>query len=347
MLRIYTPLRIEETAEAGAFQVTGRNLQKGDTLETDHLSRRHTLLVLLTIFTLLASACTGKNGNMESVDGALSGNLDIIGSNTVTPVSSAWAEEFMKINPGVSISVSGPGSGAGIAALINKTTEVCQSSRPITEAEIKKAAANDVAVVEHRLAADGIAVVVHPSNPVNDLTLQQVSDIYSGKITNWSQVGGNKAPIVLLSRDTASGTYAFFLEEIVQLSILTGSRDRELNFASNAQLLPSSSQGVKQTAGNRNGIFYSGLGYVDSSVKVLGIRKTAGDPAVLPSIATVQNGSYPVSRFLFYYTNGHPAGATRAFLDFGLSRQGQALVENLGFVPVKQAPSPEPFTPVI
>ncbi|HSW38512.1 MAG TPA: PstS family phosphate ABC transporter substrate-binding protein, partial [Acidobacteriota bacterium] len=248
-------------------------------MKTERFSRWHVVLSVFVVMLLVMAVGCGRDGAVQkSAEEGLSGYIDIIGSNTVTPISSAWAEEFMKLNPAVSISVSGPGSGAGIAALINKTTGVCQSSRPITESEIEKAAANGVSVVEHSIAADGIAMVVHPSNPVNDLTLEQISGIYTGKITNWNQVGGNNAPIVLLSRDIASGTYAFFLEEVVQQTILNGSRNRDLNFAPRVQLLPSTSQGIGQTAGNANAIFYSGLGFVDSSVKVLGIRKTAKDP---------------------------------------------------------------------
>ncbi len=289
-------------------------------------------LVGLTAAALLVTGCAGSN---TTGDG-LSGMLDITGSNTVTPITTIWAENFMAANPGVSISVSGPGSGVGIAALINQTTDICQSSRPIKTSEISQAAANGVTVVETRVAIDALSVVVNPANPVNSLTIKQLSDIYSGTITNWRELGGNDAPIVVLSRDTNSGTYAYFLEEVVQLALVPELKDSKLQYAGAVQMLPSTEVGITQVAQNANAIFYSGLGYVTSAVKTLNIKKTESSPAVAPSVATALDGSYPVSRFLYYYTDGQPSGIAEAFIAYGLSAEGQAIVEELGFVPLKK-----------
>ena len=268
-----------------------------------------------------------------SIDNGLSGFIDVTGSNTVTPISTLFAEEFMSDNPKVNIAVSGPGSGAGIAALINGTTDICQSSRPVKQAEIDQAATRGINVVETRIATDAIAVIVHPANPVTELTIEQLSGIYTGAITNWKQVGGSDAPIVALARDTNSGTHVYFKEAIVQMEGLPG-EDSSLEYGGSVQLLPSTSTGVTQVGQNPNAVFYIGLGYMEESVKALGIKKTSDSSPVLPSLQTALDDTYPVSRGLFYYTDGEPEGLIKAFIDFALSDEGQALVESAGFVPV-------------
>jgi len=288
-------------------------------------------LVGLTAAALLVAGCAGDK---TTEDNGLSGTLDITGSNTITPISTIWAEDFMADNPGVSISVSGPGSGVGIAALINKTTDICQASRSIKASEIEQARNNGVNVVETRVAIDALSVVVNPANPVESLTIKQLSDIYSGKITNWRELGGNDAPIVVLSRDTNSGTHAYFLEEVVQMALIPNKKDTTLQYAGSAQFLPSTEVGITQVEQNANAIFYSGLGYVTSAVKTLAVKKTESDPAVAPGVETALAGTYPISRFLYYYTNGEPTGVSSAFIEYGLSAEGQALVESLGFVPL-------------
>jgi len=264
---------------------------------------------------------------------ALSGSFKIIGSNTVTPLSSVWAENFMKTNPNVSIAVSGPGSGAGIAALIDGTTDICQASRAIKVSEITQANEKGVNPYEIQIATDALSVVVNPANPVTELTFVQLSAIYSGQITNWKEVGGNDAPILVLSRDNNSGTFAYFLEEVVQMAGMA-TADKTLQYGGKVLMLPSTEEGISQVASNPNAIFYSGLGYVNSNVKSLGIKKTANDTAVLPSVATALDGTYPISRPLFYYTNGAPTGVIKAYIDYCLSAEGQQEVLAAGFVPL-------------
>lgn len=287
-----------------------------------------TLMLVLVTATALAG-CGGSNTNGDD----LSGLIDITGSNTVTPISTMFAEEFMAMHNKVNIAVSGPGSGAGIAALINGTTDICQSSRPIKQAEIQQAASRGIDVVETRIATDAIAVIVHPSNPVTDLTIEQLSGIYTGRITNWSQLGGTHAPIVALARDTNSGTHVYFKEAIVQMDGLL-TKDTSLEYGGSVQLLPSTTTGVTQVAQNPNAIFYIGLGYMEAGVKPVGIKKTVADGAVLPSLETALDNTYPIARGLFYYTDGVPAGLIKEFTDFALSSRGQALVEQAGFVPL-------------
>jgi phosphate transport system substrate-binding protein len=264
----------------------------------------------------------------------LSGSFSIIGSNTVTPLSTVWTEEFIKLHPDVSIAVSGPGSGAGIAALINGTTDICQASRTIKQSEIDEARKNGIEPYEIQVATDALSVVVNPANPVSELTIPQLSAIYAGKITNWKEVGGNDKPIVVLSRDTNSGTHVFFKEHVVQMKGLA-SEDKTLEYGPNVLFLPSTEEGVSEVAGNPRAIFYPGLGYVTDAVKPLAIKKTADDTGVLPSIETALDGTYPVSRPLLFYTSGAPDGVIKEFIDYCLSAEGQALVTEVGYVPLK------------
>ena len=239
----------------------------------------------------------------------------------------------MKLHPKVNIAVSGPGSGAGIAALIDGTTDICQASRTMKTSEIDQAKANGVEPYEITVALDALSVVVHPSNPVSEMTFAQLSGIYTNQITNWKEVGGNDAPIVALSRDTNSGTHVFFKEHVVQMQGLT-TEDTSLEYGPKVLFLPSTEEGVTETAKNPNAIFYPGLGYVTDAVKPLGIKKTADDPAVLPSLETALDGSYPIARPLLYYTNGEPTGLLKAFIDYCLSPEGQQKVIEVGYVPL-------------
>jgi phosphate transport system substrate-binding protein len=292
------------------------------------------LLALITVATFIGG-CRGDSSATPAQDNQteLSGSIKIIGSNTVTPLSTVWAEDFMKVHPKVSIAVSGPGSGAGIAALINGTTDICQASRTIKQSEIDDARANGVEPYETQVATDALSVVVNLANPVSELTIAQLSAIYTGQITNWKEVGGADADIVVLSRDTNSGTHVFFKEHVVQMAGLA-SEDKSLEYGSKVLFLPSTEEGVSEVAKNPNAIFYPGLGYVTDKVKPLAIKKTADDAGVLPSVATALDGTYPVARPLLFYTDGAPDGVIKAFIDYCLSPEGQAKVTEVGYVPL-------------
>lgn len=284
---------------------------------------------------LIAGLSTGLVGCTDNTtDGdELSGSISIVGSNTVTPLSAVWAEEFMEMHPEVNIAVSGPGSGVGIAYLINGTTDICQASRAMKATEIEQAQANGVEPYEIQVATDALSVVVNPDNPVSELTFAQLSAIYTGQITNWSEVGGNDAEIVVLSRDTDSGTHVFFKEHVVQMAGLP-TEDTSLEYGGNVLFLPSTKQGVDEVAQNVNAIFYPGLGYVTDEVKPLAIKQTADDPAVLPSVETALDGIYPISRPLLLYTNGEPTGIIKAFIDYCLSSEGQEKITEVDYVPL-------------
>jgi phosphate transport system substrate-binding protein len=241
------------------------------------------------------------------------------GSTTVLPIAQKAAEVFMNSNPGADISVRGGGSGVGIASLIDGTCDIAYSSRPIKDTELDKAVANGRSPKAHVVAMDGIVVIVHPSNGVSALSLKQVKDIYTGAISNWKQLGGSDAKIVVISRDTSSGTYEAF-----GTLALGGAKVRP------DALLQASNQAVASTVSRTPGaIGYVGLGYLTSSVKGVDID------GIKASMETVLTGKYSIGRPLFMYTNGAPKGLAKQFIDFILSQEGQKLVEEEGFVGLK------------
>ena len=245
----------------------------------------------------------------------------------------AWAEAYQTEHADTRIAVTGGGSGTGIAALINGTVDLANASRKIKQEELDRAEANRITPVEHAVARDAIAVIVHPSNPVSQLSIQQISDIYTGKITNWKQVGGENRPIVLLSRESNSGTHVFFLEQVVRL----GDSKSKALFAPDTLLLPSSEGITAEARQNPNAIGYDGLGYVTPEVKVLAVARKAQGPFVLPGIESVNTGNYPIARDLYMYTSGKPAGQIATYLEWIMSPAGQKIVGELGFVPLNAA----------
>ncbi len=254
------------------------------------------------------------------------------GSDTLVNLALAWAEKYHQIHPNVEISVTGGGSGTGIAALINRTVDIANASRQIKSEEIQQAKQNGVTPVEQVVAKDAIAIIVNRGNPVSQLTIQQLSDIYSGKISNWNEVGGENSVIVRLSRETNSGTHVFFLENVLRL----GDPNNKTLFSPETLLLPSSEGIMAETRDNPHAIGYDGLGYVTPDVKIVAVAKQPNGSYILPSADTVNNGKYPIARDLYMYTNGQPSGATADYLKWILSTEAQAIVTQLGFVPISQ-----------
>ena len=253
------------------------------------------------------------------------------GSDTLVNLALAWAERYMALHPDVRISVTGGGSGTGIASLINGTIQIANASREMSAEEIAEAKKNGITPVRFTVALDAIAVVVNPRNPVKGLTLRQISDMYTGKIGRWSAVAGDDRPIVLLSRESNSGTYVYFLEQVLRLG---DSKARTL-FSPETLLMPSSEGISTEVRQNVNAIGYDGLGYVTADLKMVALARTADGPYVLPSAATVLDKTYPVSRPLYMYTAGEPSGAIKAYLDWVMG-EGQGLVTDLGFVPLRK-----------
>ena len=261
----------------------------------------------------------------------LSGSLQIKGSDTMVNLVQAWAEDFMAKHPKVTVAVTGGGSGTGIAALIAGTCDLTATSRKMTQKEIDQAKAKGNEPKEWVVALDGIAVAVHPGNPIKQLTLSQLADLFTGTMTNWKQVGGKEAAVVLLSREVNSGTHVYFKEHVLG----KGPDGHEREFAADALLLPSSQAIADEAAGNPAAIGYYGMGYLNAKNAAVAIGKTAAGPFVAPSEEAVRSGAYPISRPLLFYSPGTPQGATKAFLDFVMSPDGQAVVHKVDFVPVK------------
>lgn len=286
-------------------------------------------LLLLTLALALA-ACRPAQPPPGEASAESPQAIENKGSDTLVNLALAWAEAYAPSHPEVRISVTGGGSGTGIAAMINGTVDIANASREMKPEEIAAAEKNGITPIEFTVARDAIAVVVHPSNPVNELTLQQISDIYTRKITNWSEVGGESRPIVLLSRESNSGTYVYFLENVIRLA----EKGNQNLFSPDTLLMPSSEGISAEVRQNPNAIGYDGLGYVTPDQKMIAVAADRSGPFVLPSVATVNDGSYPISRPLYMYTAGEPQGPVKAYMDWILS-QGQALVLELGFVPLQ------------
>lgn len=287
------------------------------------------VLPFLLLASLFLIACGSTS--TDTTSNSSTQYIENKGSDTIVNLALAWAEKYQAEYPDIRISVTGGGSGTGIAALINNTVDIANASRQIKDEEIAEAQAKGVSPVEHIIARDAIAVIVNPENPVRELTLQQISDIYSGVITNWSDVGGEDRPIVKLSRETNSGTHVYFLETVLRL----GDKENKTLFSTDTLLLPSSEGIIAEVRQNPNAIGYDGLGYVPDDLVMIAIAKKAGGAYVLPSIETVNDKSYPIARDLYMYTNGEPTGIVKEYLDWILSAEAQKIVAELGFVPAK------------
>jgi phosphate transport system substrate-binding protein len=285
-------------------------------------------LAFILVACVLLSACGTASDSASGA--AASAYIQNIGSDTIVNLALAWAERYQQEHPEVRISVSGGGSGTGLAALINGTVDIANASRQIKSEEVKAAEGNGIEPQEYVIARDAIAVIVHPNNPVNQLSLEQVSKIYRGEINNWQELGGENRPIVRLSRETNSGTHVYFLESVIRL----GNKDDKAIFSANTLLLPSSEGIIAEVSENPNTIGYDGLGYVTKTVKVLALSKDATGPFVMPSVETVNDSSYPISRDLYMYTGKNPSAAVQAYLEWIISAESQKIVSELGFVPI-------------
>ena len=278
----------------------------------------------------LLIGCSTPNHTTETSAPVETTYIENKGSDTIVNLALAWAERYHLINPDISISVTGGGSGTGIAALMNGTVDIANASRSIKPEEVEAIKANGNEPVEFVIARDAIAIVINPNNPVDELTLQQISDIYSGKIKNWSEVGGEIRPIVRLSRETNSGTHVYFLEEVLRL----GDKNNKTFFSPETLLLPSSEGIGAEVRQNPNAIGYDGLGYVTHDMKVVAVARDSNSPFVMPSAETVNLGEYPIARDLYMYTDGQPTDVIATYLEWILSDDAQKIVTELGFVPI-------------
>lgn len=251
--------------------------------------------------------------------------ITIKGSDTMVILVQRWTEKYPN-KQNLEFQVTGGGSGTGIAALINGTTDICASSRPMKKAEVEQLKAKTgYQGLEVRVARDGLSVYVHSSNKVKQLTLDQVSKIFTGKITNWKDVGGNDAKIILYSRENNSGTYEFFKEHVLN----------KQDFASNAQHMAGTAALINAVAKDKNSIGYGGAAYA-RNVKALNIAEKEGGAYVKPTEKTILSGEYPISRFLYFYLSKRPEGTIKKFIDWVISKDGQKIASEVGYYPIKK-----------
>lgn len=299
-------------------------------------SLKSTLVVVLSVcLAVLGAPGCGRGPTAQSgaqpTEQRPGGPITMIGSTTVLPVADRWRAEYNQEHPEVKIAVSGGGSGTGIKALIGGSTDIAMASRDMRPKEIEQARRAGVEPEEHVVAYDGIAVIAHPSNPVEQLSLQQLSDIFSGAVTEWRSVGvAELGRMQVVSRDSASGTYEAFKELVVTLGGKLEGRD----YAA-AALKQSSNQAVLALVSRtETGIGYVGMGYLDDSVKAVAVAVEEQGEAVMPTVENVTAERYPIARALYCYTNGQPSGALGDFLAWVKGLEGQEIVEEMGFVPI-------------
>jgi phosphate transport system substrate-binding protein len=280
---------------------------------------RKKIWILLLVSAVLATVACGRGPA-----GGESKTITVKGSDTMVILGQRWAETYMNSRPDVRIQVTGGGSGTGIAALINGGTDICEASRQMKDQEREQILKrHGKAVVEIPVALDGVAIYVHESSPIRELTLPQLKDIYTGKITNWSDVGGKDGRIVPYSRENNSGTYVFFKEHVLANE----------DFAREVQTLPGTAAVVNAVSKDPASIGYGGIAYA-AGIRAVPIRRDSASDPVQPSLETVQNGRYPLSRNLFFYTIGEPAGEEKAFIDWALGTEGQKICELVGYYPL-------------
>lgn len=301
--------------------------------------KRVTIIMLAAALALTLGATACKKAEKPTAAGtAVAGTIQVKGSDTLLMLSQRWAEDFMKANAKAIVQVSGGGSGAGITALIDGTTDICNASRPMKDEEKAKAGEKNVQPLEFKVALDGIAVIVNPANPVNELTLAQLKDIYMGKTLDWKAVGGAGGKVMCYGRQSSSGTYAYFKEKVLGKTKGPDSKEVENAYRADIQELTGTSLLCDAVAKDKMGIAYVGVGYAQkrNDVKIIALKKDDKTPGVTPDLTTVTDGSYPLARYLFNYTNGVPTGVTKAFIAYELSPAAQKVCEELEYVPLPE-----------
>lgn len=283
---------------------------------------------LAVLLLLLQVSCdSGEKDSTKSESGTQK-SISIKGSDTMVHLTSTWAEQYMSQYPDAQISVTGGGSGTGIAALLNGTTDICASSREIQDKEKELAAQKKIDLVEYAVARDGLAIIVNPANPVTELSMEQLRKIFIGEYVNWKDMGGPDLPIIVLSRESSSGTFVFFQEFVLN----------KADYTPRARLLAGTSALVQSVASDKGAIAYVGLAFAleaKATVKMVGVKSADDAPAVLPSDETVRTGHYPVARPLYLYTNGTSSPEAKSFVDFCLSEAGQKIVTETGYISAK------------
>jgi phosphate transport system substrate-binding protein len=288
-------------------------------------------LAVFALSAVVALGCTRTEEN-KSAPGAGSAptpaadksNITVKGSDTMVILGQRWAEAYMKANPGITVQVTGGGSGTGIAALINGSTDICEASRPMKDKEKEDVQAKRGApAIETKVALDALAVYVNEKNPITEISIPMLAKIYLGEVKDWKEVGGKPHAIILYGRENNSGTYGYFKEHVLA----------NKDFAPATQTLAGTSAVANAVKGDVYGIGYGGIAYLEG-IKALNVKKEDTMPAVMPKLETAQDGTYPISRFLYFYTAGEPAGAIKKFIDWTKGPDGQKVIGDVGYYPL-------------
>jgi phosphate transport system substrate-binding protein len=281
------------------------------------------------VVALASAACTRSEPTGTSTTSAGSsqkGTITVKGSDTMVILGQRWAEHYMKENPGITVQVTGGGSGTGIAALINGSTDICQSSRPMKEKEKADVQAKrNAPAVELPVALDALAVYVNEKSPLREISIPTLRRIYLGEIKNWKDAGGPNHAIVVYGRENNSGTYGYFKEHVLE----------NKDFAAATQTLAGTSAVANAVKGDVFGIGYGGIAYLEG-IRALPVKKDESSPAVTASLETAQSGAYPLSRSLYFYTAGPPTGSTKKFIDWVVGPLGQKIIADVGYYPLVQ-----------
>lgn len=291
------------------------------------MQRARYFAVLLVCIGLLSTCAkrVPQPRNQSNASAKTSNSITIKGSDTMVLLGQWWAENYQQANPQLVVQVNGGGSGTGIAALLNGTTDITQSSRPIRDSERSEFRAKfNRELVEVKVALDGLGIYVHESNPLNELTIAQVREIYAGRVTDWQQVGGTPGKIILYSRENNSGTYEFFKDHILAKE----------DFAARTQTLSGNAAVINAVSQDASGIGYGGVAFA-KGVKTLAIKRDSDSPAIPPLFEYVMSGAYPISRFLYWYLPNEPTGEVKKLVDWVLSQAGQNVLQEIGFFPIK------------
>lgn len=290
------------------------------------------LISVLFIGSALFVGCKKKEGDVKKTV------ISVKGSDTMVNLAQKWAEVYMQNNPNVSIQVTGGGSGTGVASLLNGTTDLANSSRELKESEYETAKQKGVTPIVYEVALDGIALIVHPANKIDNLTIKQVSDIFSGKITNWKQLGGPDMNITLYGRENSSGTYEFFKDHVLGKD----ASGKQIDYATSTQVLQGTAALGEAVARDVKGIGYGGVGYFAqrNDVKILHIKSDQNSAAISPvennnvNYEVIWDKSYSISRYLYCFTNGEAKDELKKFIDFIISPEGQKVVESMEYIPL-------------
>lgn len=294
---------------------------------------KNSFLIFGIMFLLFLQSCRTNEGTKENT-------IVIKGSDTMVNLTQRWVEEYIKIHPEISLQITGGGSGIGITALLNGTADIANMSRDLKSNELKRGEVTHIEPFQYKVALDGIAVIVNPKNKIDSLTIEQIKGIYSDKIKNWKEVGGENLEIVKYGRENSSGTYEYFKERVLGKN----EKGKSIDFAVSTQVLQGTAALGEAIANDIKGIGYGGVGYFAQrkDLKIIYLKDNPAHKAVSPvangevNYKVIRDGVYPLSRYLYCYTNHQPKNSVKDFINFMLSENGQMIVKEMEYIPLNE-----------